>query len=62
MSTLEINRDKCLRCGGCVGVCPVQALRLTENGLLVDQEKCIECGNCRRLCPVGAIKLVGDKE
>ncbi len=61
MSTFEINREKCLRCGGCVGVCPVNALELTENGVKIDEDECIECGNCESICPVGAI-TVGDKK
>ncbi len=58
----KINRDRCLRCGGCVGVCPVQALHLTENGVIIDEERCVECGNCEKICPVGAISLDGDEE
>ncbi len=59
--TWDIERRKCLRCGGCVGVCPVDALKLTENGVKIDEEKCINCGKCEKICPVGAI-TVGDKE
>lgn len=57
MSSWEIDRDKCLRCGACVAVCPVQALELTENGIKWDEEKCIYCGNCDDMCPVGAIEV-----
>lgn len=56
--SLNIDRDKCLRCGGCVGVCPVEALELTENGVIIDREKCIECGICDNICPVGAIEVI----
>lgn len=45
-------------CGGCVSVCPVQALELRENVLYVDTKKCIDCGNCEKVCPAGAIKVV----
>ncbi|MFP4116947.1 MAG: DUF362 domain-containing protein [Candidatus Aenigmatarchaeota archaeon] len=58
----DINKDKCLRCGGCVAVCPVQALELTENGVQVDEDECIDCGNCEKVCPVGAIVVKGDNE
>lgn len=60
--TWKIDREKCLRCGGCVSVCPVDALELTESGVKIDREKCIECGNCEKICPVGAIKLEDDDE
>ncbi|WP_187647115.1 4Fe-4S binding protein [Nitrosophilus labii] len=29
-SALEIYQDKCISCGACVGVCPVEALKLTN--------------------------------
>ncbi|MCK4327283.1 MAG: 4Fe-4S binding protein [Candidatus Diapherotrites archaeon] len=54
----EVNRSKCMICGGCVSVCPVQALELRENVLYVDTKKCIDCGNCEKVCPAGAIKVV----
>jgi len=56
----QINNKKCLRCGACVGVCPVNALRLTEHGVEVDKEKCILCGTCVTVCPVKAIKVEKD--
>lgn len=40
-----------------MGVCPVEALELTENGVIIDREKCIECGNCEKICPVGSIEV-----
>ncbi len=55
---MRINRDKCLYCGGCVGVCPSQALELDETRLQVDDKKCTKCGICVKFCPVGA--LTGD--
>lgn len=53
----EIDKKKCLRCGGCVGVCPKLALELKEFGLSHDKNLCIECGLCEKICPVGAIKV-----
>ncbi|MEM2088875.1 MAG: 4Fe-4S binding protein [Thermoproteota archaeon] len=55
---VEINRDKCIDCGACTGVCPTEALILnTEKKLIVEEEKCILCGNCLKACPVGAVIL-----
>lgn len=53
-----IKPDKrlCLRCSGCVGVCPQSALTLREHGIECD-EKCIKCGICVNFCPVGALRL-----
>lgn len=55
---LDINRQLCAYCGGCVGVCPTLALVLDELTLVVNQELCNGCGNCVKLCPVGALSLV----
>ena len=52
---VKADKDKCLRCGGCVGVCPTLALDLTEHGLSCDAKKCIDCGKCIQFCPVQAL-------
>ena len=52
-----VNKEKCLRCGGCVSICPKNALELTEQGIIRDEKKCINCGICEKFCPVGAIKV-----
>jgi len=53
----KINREKCLRCGACVSVCPVMALELREEGVKNDREKCTLCKICQKICPVGAIEV-----
>ncbi|MCK4429245.1 MAG: 4Fe-4S binding protein [Candidatus Aenigmarchaeota archaeon] len=58
----KVDKDKCLRCGGCVSVCPKDALELTEQGIVRDEKKCTECGVCARFCPVGAIKVEKGKK
>ena len=57
---IETDKVKCLRCAGCVGVCPVAALSLTEHGIECDAEKCTNCRICVEFCPVGAISLKED--
>ena len=60
---LEIDKSKCVACGGCVGVCPFSALNLDQGrDLQIDHEKCTECGICVRFCPVGALKLGGKND
>jgi len=51
------DKNKCLRCGGCVGVCPHLALDLKEHGIVCDAEKCVSCGICVKFCPVEALSL-----
>ncbi|MFH1721328.1 MAG: 4Fe-4S binding protein [Candidatus Altiarchaeota archaeon] len=53
---MRVEPNRCLYCGGCVGVCPHDALILAETRLILDQKKCTECGLCYQFCPVGAIK------
>lgn len=53
----KINREKCIRCGGCVGTCPVVAIELKESGIVNDTKKCTLCGICENACPVRAIKV-----
>ena len=55
---IDINRDKCMYCGACVGTCPVNCMFLYETRVEVDESKCIKCGFCERVCPVGAITLL----
>ncbi|ODS39381.1 MAG: hypothetical protein A7316_05665 [Candidatus Altiarchaeales archaeon WOR_SM1_86-2] len=52
---MRVDRDKCCYCGGCVGVCPENAMELKEVVLEIDTGKCSECGICRKFCPLGAI-------
>ena len=54
---IKIDKTKCIYCGGCTSVCPVNALELMETYIEVDQTKCIKCGSCVKFCPVGAITL-----
>jgi len=61
MNMIRTDSDKCLRCGGCVGVCPVNALSLSEHGIACS-EKCTCCKTCIGYCPVGAIALVEKEE
>jgi Fe-S-cluster-containing hydrogenase component 2 len=49
------NRSKCFWCGGCVAVCPEDAIVLEERIITVSNE-CTGCGICLRFCPVGAME------
>jgi len=55
--TVINDANKCVYCGACVGVCPVQALVLKDTKLIVDKQKCINCGACVTMCPVGAMQI-----
>jgi uncharacterized protein (DUF362 family)/ferredoxin len=58
------DHSACIRCAGCVEICPPKALafvpdRAAASGkrVRVDYEKCIRCYCCHEICPVDAIEL-----
>jgi Fe-S-cluster-containing hydrogenase component 2 len=51
-----IKKDKCVGCGVCIDVCPVNAIYMKDGIAFIDQEKCIHCGKCISKCPFGAIQ------
>lgn len=59
----QIVEDKCVRCGICVQVCPVNPKALAWEDATQDKipvysyDRCIRCYCCQELCPEGAITL-----
>jgi digeranylgeranylglycerophospholipid reductase len=54
---ITVDAVRCCYCGGCVSVCPVDAIHLAETRLQIC-EACIHCGLCLSACPVGALREV----
>ena len=53
---MKIDKSKCISCGTCVAICPVEAISFDSDGkAVINQEKCIKCGACKASCPVNAI-------
>ena len=50
-----VDKSKCLACGGCISICPKDAILMYGNKAFVIGEKCISCAICIKTCPVGAI-------
>lgn len=50
----HVIEDKCVGCGNCKEVCPVDAIS-EGTPYVIDAGKCIDCGNCVGECPVEAI-------
>lgn len=48
--------DKCIKCGGCIGACPTEAISVVNGKVVIDPKKCISCGTCAAVCPVEAPK------
>ena len=67
MAVHEDGRAKCVGCGLCPTVCPVNCIKLVpaedENGeryaaiYEIDEFRCIFCGYCQEVCPGEAIHL-----
>jgi ferredoxin len=58
---IEVDAEKCISCGACVTLCPVEAITIDEDASVVfDEEKCIGsvCSACVDACPSRAIKSV----
>ena len=51
----NVDGKKCLACGGCISVCPQDALSMCGGRAFVVDKKCNSCAICIRVCPVGAI-------
>ena len=51
---VDVDQARCCYCGGCVSLCPEDALRLAGTRLQVSPA-CTDCGLCIPACPVGAL-------
>lgn len=52
------DEDKCMDCGECISLCPVEAIEMGEDWTVeLDNQKCIGCGFCTTSCPTKAIKI-----
>ena len=57
---LKIDKNRCIRCGKCVSLCPMKNISL-ENGNTVSGGKCTMCYRCVNFCPTQAITLLGKR-
>ncbi len=61
MTTFELDKALCVRCGACVRDCAFGALKASEDGYpaLKDAARCMRCQHCFAICPKGAITFAG---
>ena len=52
-----VDEKKCICCGACTAICPVNAIKIQNGKAKIDPKKCIKCGSCAQFCPVNAIKI-----
>lgn len=43
-------KKNCKKCGYCINICPVKAIRETDGGIAIDSKTCIRCYCCHELC------------
>jgi Fe-S-cluster-containing hydrogenase component 2 len=58
---IEVDMEKCISCGSCVTLCPVEAISLDKDlSVVFNKEKCVgsTCSTCVDACPARAIKSV----
>ena len=53
----KTDEEKCVLCGECIDICPVDALILEDDRIVVDDEWCIGCGVCSTVCPADAATM-----
>jgi ferredoxin len=51
---IQIDTEKCVRCGGCVDLCPPAAIAFENDVVVIDPQICLECETCIKVCPMKA--------
>ncbi len=55
---LEIDQTKCVGCGKCKEVCPMDLPEIIEGKAQNKSPVCMRCPVCNAICPIGAINFV----
>ena len=54
--TITVDAEKCIGCGECVDVCPVEVYELQDGKCVaVNEEECLGCESCVEVCEPGSI-------
>jgi len=58
MYSVNVDEEKCVGCGECVDVCPVEVFELKdEKSVPVNTEECLGCESCIEVCKEEAITV-----
>jgi len=55
---IQIDVGKCVKCGGCVDLCPTVAIAFEDDVVIIDPEICLACETCIKVCPMRAPQQV----
>ncbi len=53
----QVDYSKCIKCQLCEVKCPVKAIKVQNDQIIIDYKRCIECFCCYELCPQRAVSL-----
>ena len=53
---IKCDEEKCIQCGKCVEVCPMEVEVNNNSRKRQNATECILCQKCKKACPVGALK------
>jgi NAD-dependent dihydropyrimidine dehydrogenase PreA subunit len=54
---VHLDSERCTLEKECLDACPVSALRIENEKLVIDEAECLGCGLCIPSCPTGALHL-----
>ena len=52
------DESKCVLCETCAVVCPIEAISISNQKLVIEFDRCIGCGPCVFNCPEGSLHMV----
>jgi NAD-dependent dihydropyrimidine dehydrogenase PreA subunit len=54
----EVDVEKCIGCGECVEICPVEVYEIQdEKSVVVNEEECVGCESCLEVCEEDAVTI-----
>jgi pyruvate kinase len=62
--TITVDRDRCIKCGVCVGDCPAGIFEMPGGSIGIRREAlggCLGDWHCRDVCPAGAISVTASR-